>query len=89
MSISRMDNEQDQRISRVEESMDSLARSVDLLRDELRAHEKQCSRYWKDQTTLNAELRGFMRAAKWLGGTILTAILGVGGLLIEHFLGAI
>ena len=91
MSVTNEDDEQNQRLSRLEAGQASmgrsLGRSLDQVRDNFTRHEEGCDKHWKDQFEHNAKVDGHMRFTKWLGGAILTGLAGLLALFIEHFLG--
>ena len=87
MSVTDEDDEQNQRLARLEAGQSSLGRSLDQVRDAFTGHESECQENWRDQRTHNTKVESHIKFQRWLGAALLTGVAGIVGLLIEHFLG--
>ena len=77
MAVSQSDAEQNERLARVEQSCDSLGRSIDGVRDQLHEHERECAHNWRNQHKATASIGSQLRIVLWILGGIGTTVLAV------------
>ena len=91
--ISEQDNEQDQRIAKVEAEQTALGRSIDQVRDltirtgdeikaDFHSHEDTCKENWRQQRESNVKSAQQLKLILWVLGVVGAAVITVA---VENF----